>query len=319
MLFACIVHVAASQQLPQYTLFTLNPYPFNPAIAGTEDFIHARAGARTQWLGIKGAPTTAYLSAHGTLTKRSIGHRAAKHFETERWLSMGAIFVKDNTGPLTWNSGYLTMAYNIPVTKQGTRLSFAVNAGVKGIAYDPAGYQVNIKDGQDLVINTPFRRSQFDMAAGVWLYNSKMFFGFSTFQLLKSAILDYGYEYTNRTISEGKLFRHYFLMSGLRIDMSKDLYMVPSVLLKGLENAALSLEVSTKFVYHRSCWAGVSYRKADSFSLLAGVLVGSKFEVSYAYDAITSRMRLASTGSHGIMIGYRFNRKAKTLCPEMFW
>ena len=58
-----------AQQEQQYTMYFVNPYTINPALAGTEDFIDIKLGGRYQWMGIEAAPKTIYLTAHSTLGK----------------------------------------------------------------------------------------------------------------------------------------------------------------------------------------------------------------------------------------------------------
>ena len=55
---------AMAQQAPQYSLFALNPYAYNPAYAGLENTLVATGVYRRQWSGLEGAPETQHLNAH---------------------------------------------------------------------------------------------------------------------------------------------------------------------------------------------------------------------------------------------------------------
>ena len=129
-----------AQQLPQYTQFTISPYLFNPAIAGTEGFAHVQSAFRSQWRGFEGAPKTGFLSIHSPLNNKMVGrnYQGAK-FADESWLGMGGLFSYDHTGPLSTTSGYLTLTYNMPLAANQTRVSFGVNVVFSKLQLRPRG------------------------------------------------------------------------------------------------------------------------------------------------------------------------------------
>ncbi|MEY3249463.1 MAG: hypothetical protein RL742_1506, partial [Bacteroidota bacterium] len=53
-----------AQQLPQYSLYMLNPYALNPAVAGTENTLILNGVYRQQWSDLRGAPVGQTLNAH---------------------------------------------------------------------------------------------------------------------------------------------------------------------------------------------------------------------------------------------------------------
>uniref|UniRef100_UPI0039AF6E50 type IX secretion system membrane protein PorP/SprF n=1 Tax=Myroides odoratus TaxID=256 RepID=UPI0039AF6E50 len=53
----------SAQQDPQYTQYMYNPASINPAYSGSVDHLQLFGLYRTQWVGLDGAPRTAYLSA----------------------------------------------------------------------------------------------------------------------------------------------------------------------------------------------------------------------------------------------------------------
>ena len=304
------------QQLPQYTQFAINPYIVNPAIAGTEDFTHLKASFRSQWSGFEQAPNTGYLTGHSTINKRTIGY-THKKFAMEHWFSLGGIFTYDEAGPIKQVSSYATFSYNIPLSNEGVRLSFGMNAGLKNFSYDPEGFTTNLLDSNDPFIQNGYSSTVFDMASGFWLYNKKIFIGASSFQLLESELKN-NFS-TGENISKGSLMRHYFIMAGGKINIHRKLYVVPSALVKSIPSLPLSFEVNSKFVYKNNFWIGGNYRDKESFSAFIGMLINERFEVSYAHDIIISSIKHSAAASHEILIGYRINKDSKILCPSEFW
>src|ERR1044071_4167584 len=59
-----------AQQRPHYTQYILNNYILNPAISGIENYTDLKVSARDQWVGLDGAPRTAYLTIHMPLGKK---------------------------------------------------------------------------------------------------------------------------------------------------------------------------------------------------------------------------------------------------------
>src|ERR1700742_5362152 len=56
------LQVATAQQKPQYTQYIFNYLLINPAVTGIENYTDAKAGYRSQWTGLQGAPVTSYLT-----------------------------------------------------------------------------------------------------------------------------------------------------------------------------------------------------------------------------------------------------------------
>ena len=63
---------AVAQQRPHYTQYILNNYILNPAISGIENYTDVKISARDQWIGLNGAPRTAYLTIQGPIGKKII-------------------------------------------------------------------------------------------------------------------------------------------------------------------------------------------------------------------------------------------------------
>ena len=61
--------IAFAQQRPHYTQYILNNYILNPAISGIENYTDVKLSARDQWVGLNGAPRTAYLLYRDPLAK----------------------------------------------------------------------------------------------------------------------------------------------------------------------------------------------------------------------------------------------------------
>src|ERR1700712_995974 len=61
------VQFTIAQQRPQYTQYVFNNYLLNPALSGIENYTDVKAGYRSQWTGLQGAPVTSYLTVNAPL------------------------------------------------------------------------------------------------------------------------------------------------------------------------------------------------------------------------------------------------------------
>lgn len=304
------------QQLEQYTQFSINPFLINPAIAGTEDFLHLQAGYRSQWSGFEGAPRTGYLAVHSALNNRQLSAASRRREQISR-IALGLVLVNDQTGPLEQISGMGTFAYNFALNRQGLRMSFGLSAGLKQFSYNPDGYTDNLLDLDDPVLLTSENFQMLQLAAGFWLYNDQFFLGGASFQLVNSLVAG-----TNRPtvgFTEQLFPRHYYLMWGLRLNLGNEAYLVPAVLLKTLTNAAISFDVTNKLIFADQFWLGANYRKEDSFGLFGGLLIKGRLELSLSYDFVMSPIRNAAARSSEIHLGYRFFTQNNINCPDRFW
>jgi type IX secretion system PorP/SprF family membrane protein len=307
-----------AQQDQQYTQYMANQYTINPAVAGTEDFIDVKLGYRTQWVGFDAAPKTMYLTAHSTIGKEfSSGHGHHKG-EHGYWHGLGGYIYSDQTGPISRNGFYGTYAFNVAVAKK-VRLSIGAAFGVKQFSFDPNGFQKNITDGGDQLIEGAYNEVVPDLNLGTWIYNKDFYFGISAYQMLQSEV---SFEGVYEEAHNGTFTRfnsHYYMTGGIMMPISRELTLVPSLMFKYVNPSPPSLDLNAKLLYDDRFWGGISYRVGDAFSVIGGVVVNKKLEISYSYDLTTSAIREFSSGSHEVIVGYRFQHPKTLACPTNYW
>ncbi|MBK6985069.1 MAG: PorP/SprF family type IX secretion system membrane protein [Bacteroidetes bacterium] len=112
-----------AQQLPIYTNYILNPYAYNPAVAGSKPNAVMNLNYRNQWVGFQDAPKTYMISLHSPIGK-------------QKKVAIGALVNSDNVGLLSRTSGYLSFAYHIKLNKSGVA------------TYQYIGNKISWKDSQ---------------------------------------------------------------------------------------------------------------------------------------------------------------------------
>ncbi|SFP73418.1 PorP/SprF family type IX secretion system membrane protein [Hymenobacter arizonensis] len=304
---------ARAQQQAQYSQYMNNNYILNPGATGVEDYIDVKFSYRTQWTGLEGAPKTYYASASSSLGKwRSTPKRTIRD-RRRPFHAVGGIVYKDETGPTSRTSAHLSYAYNLLLTPD-LRLALGAWAGMQQFAVD--GQQLRFFDPTTVAPSAASR--VLDGTVGVWMYSSKFYVGFSGAQLLGNQL---NFSYGANQLGEGTgntLKRHYFATAGVRLPINDDWSLVPSVLVKAVNPAPLSLDVNAKLKYQDLLWFGASWRAFDSAVAMMG-LSYEQYTLGYSYDAGLSQLAGYNGGSHEVLVGLRLKKKAQVVCTNRFW
>ncbi len=281
-----ILSSALAQQSPHFTQYMFNDFVINPAVAGTNDYYQIRSNHRFQWIGITDPPLTNTLSIYGPHGKLPMG--------------FGGYFYNDVTGPTSRTGLTGSYAYNIEINSD-MRLSGGLSFGL--MQYKLDGTQVNPKDLTDLAIQPVVNSSYIpDAAVGFYLYAKDFYAGFSANQLLNNKLRIYD-------VKSGlnKLKSHFYLTGGYKYEIDRDFTVEPSVIIKVTSPKAFQFDLTARVIYREMFWGGLSFRMKDAVSILLGYNYDDRFSFGYAYDMGVNGLRKFNSGSHELMIGYRFN------------
>ncbi|RZK96626.1 MAG: type IX secretion system membrane protein PorP/SprF, partial [Hymenobacter sp.] len=286
---------ALAQQMAQYSQYMNNNYLLNPGATGVEDYIDLKFSYRTQWVGLEGAPKTYYASGSTSLGKwRSTPKRTIQD-RRRPFHAVGGLVYSDVTGPTSRTSAYGSYAYNLVLTRD-LRLALGASVGMQQFAVD--GAQLHFYDPTTVGASAASR--VFDASVGLWMYTSNFYVGLSGAQLLGNKLdFSYGPGQVDAGAPGNRLARHYFATAGVRVPLSEDFSLVPSVLLKAVNPAPLSLDVNAKLKYRDLLWVGASWRAFDAVVAMAGISY-EQFTLGYSYDAGLSELAGYHGGSHEV-------------------
>lgn len=279
-----------AQQLPIYTNYVLSDYAYNPAVAGSKIVPVASINYRNQWAGFTDAPKTSLVSLHSGIGK-------------QKKIGLGLLINSDKTGLIGKTSGYLTFAYHVKLNNT-YKLGLGVSVGM--VQYRIRLYDAKIADsGDELLTGNVLSNNVFDSNGGLYLYSDKLFFGVSTYQFLGNKI--------KWKDSKSNLSPHLFITLGYTFGLSKTISLQPTALIKFNKPSPIQPELTVRAFYKKMYWIGTSLRIKDAFSFLAGVTVKDKFSIGYAYDIPVSKIRSYTSGSHEIVLSYKFIKPKKKL------
>ena len=288
----CAPTTGRAQQISQYTQYVFNQFSVNPAVAGSKDCLDIRLGYRKQWSGFPGAPTTAWASVQGSIRPKGKPFVANRH-------GVGVWVEADDAGPYGYTDFYLAYAYHIQMA-QDYFVSLGTFAGVKQMKFD-AG-EVAVADFDDpAVVGSQSSMVIPEITPGIWMYNKQGWMGLTLSQVLGNKVPKFG-------IGQTHLTRHYQFSAGRKFKVGKKTSLTPSTLMKLSPGSPLSLDLNVMLDFQKKIGIGVSYRNVDAFAAMFRVSFLKFFQVGYSYDITTSKVRVASSNTHEIIL-------AITPCP----
>jgi type IX secretion system PorP/SprF family membrane protein len=283
----CIgVPCVQGQQLPQYTQYMFNEFVINPAIAGVYNHFEIRTNHRFQWVGLADPPLTNSISFFGPHAKMDMGY--------------GGYIYNDVTGPTSRTGFTGAYAYNIAI--EGTmRLSMGVSVSM--LQYRIDGTQLDPKDVSDpSILNMVSTSYMPDAGLGAYLYAENFYVGLSLAQLLNNKIKIF-----ENKDGLNRLKTHMNLVGGYHYQINDDWMLEPSAMIRGTAPKELSFNLTARVEWQKMVWGALSYRYRDAVSILIGYSYEDMLIFGYSYDIGVSSIRKYNTGTHEIMIGYRFN------------
>jgi type IX secretion system PorP/SprF family membrane protein len=328
------ISAAVAQQRPQYSQYSLNNYLVNPAIGGIENYSDVKMGFRKQWAGLEGAPQTMYASFHtsignedrnrtsgrsmmrgavGRSYSRTKVNRNNKFHRARPHHGIGATIQRDQTGPIQNTSMTASYAFHLPVT-QRIKVSMGAAGGFNQFTLNRRAMTTVVTQDPALYSNR-LNSMKLDMGLGTWVYSDNFFVGLSAMDLLANTS---GKSQVNSQLEPNFTNPHIYLTGGYRFYVSNDLTLIPSAMVK-YSQPATAVDINLKAMAYERVWAGVSYRHQDAVSVMAGVSISPTFDISYSYDAVTSELRNASSGSHEIVVGLKLRNRAQVFCPQWMW
>ncbi len=288
-----------AQQDPQYSLSSLNPVAYNPAVIGVNKAINASLQARTQWVGITGNPQLQYLNAN-TYAPPLHGGIGLEVMNNQQG-------VQRNT--------FIGAGYSYLVEGKKLRFAVGIKGGIIQSGLDgsklrsPDGFydESSINHNDNILPNTPVSVIAPDFSAGI-LFNTRVV----TVSVSASHLLEPSMRFKGSLENLGiELSRNYFSYFSLDIGSKNKIAFKPSILLKSnlVENQA---EVNLLAQFRKLFWLGVGYRilsadEPDAMIGIAGLNLNENFSVCYSYDYTLSVLNQASNGSHEVLVSYKLS------------
>ena len=264
-----------------YTQYMYNMSVINPAYA-IDDLGMLKVGGlyRNQWAGMEGAPETANFFAHTGFTER---------------LEAGLSIVHDEIGGIVKeNNLYADVAYVLPVSET-SKLSFGVKAGVT--FFDADLSQLNTTEAGDPAMQNISEVFP-NFGVGAYWFGENYYLGLSAPNIFTAKHLE------NETglARLGEENIHYFLTGGYVFELNPNFKLKPAFMVRAVEGAPLSADITANVLLYNRFEAGVAYRFDETVSGLVNFRVTPELRIGYAYDYTTGNLGDFNDGTHEIMV-----------------
>lgn len=285
-IMASASHRASAQQDTQQSMYWASPTAYNPATAGSDSALHITAFDRMQWVGVKDAPQTFFVSADlpVMLGKKRSG--------------LGMSILNDKAGLFKTTLVNLQLDYSIKLW--GGRLAIGVQPGF--INQEFAGGDVFIPTGEawdpsdDAIPSSDVSGMGFDLGAGAYYEWRNYYAGISAQHVLATQVELEDYAYTEFAPT---LYFH----AGCNIPIKRTLFILQPSLLVKTTFQFTQYDITLRTLWNNKFWGGLTYRPGDSAVLMVGADI-DHIRLGYAYDIPLSQMSLAGGGSHEILATY---------------
>jgi type IX secretion system PorP/SprF family membrane protein len=267
----------------------------NPAYAGSKEGLSITALYRNQWSGFDGAPETFTFSAHSPVGDK---------------VGLGLSAIKDELGPVSETNVYADFSYTLEVGAT-TKVALGIKAGAT--FHDVGLTDLELQDPNDPFFSQDISNTYPNVGAGAFLYGDNFYVGLSVPNLLNSVHLDEnGLKYGSETT-------HYFATAGYVFQVSDNVKLKPSAMVKSAFDAPVSFDANLNALFFEKFEIGASYRLDDSFSGLVGFQVTENIRIGYAYDYITSDLDAVADASHEVILTFDLFFNKRTLrSPRYF-
>ena len=286
-IFSLLAVGVAAQSDVQYTHWTFNKLSYNPGYTGAKGAFDALALYRNQWSGIDGAPRTIHVNAHTPFAGKRSG--------------LGIGITSDEIGKVNTNSVAMSYAYRMRLG-DGNTLSLGLSGRLEQLRFkwsdskplDPDDPE--IPQGDETAFGTNF-------GTGAYFLGKSYYFGVSVPLLLKNSL------YQDRSGKKDNR-RTAYVMGGFRMELSRNIELVPSILVSVNPAAPVDVDLNANLVFMKVFWLGGSFRLGDSFDALAGMEFGNGLRLGLGLDLTQSELNQATNGSWELMLGYTFKCKS---------
>ncbi|WKN30419.1 type IX secretion system membrane protein PorP/SprF [Porifericola rhodea] len=288
--------ILQAQQDEMFTQYMHNEVSINPAYAGSKEGVNVTALYRNQWMQMEGAPRTYTLNMHTPIPGDKVG--------------LGLSLFHDQIGIHEQLKLFGAYSYKIKLGEE-RNLRLGLLAGIINFQSDFSN--LTPKNSADKNFSSPsVKNLHMNFGAGVFYYMPDFYVGLSVPNIIPNTSMYEGEAFMSRQ-------QHAYLTSAYVFELSPDIKLKPSLIYKFTYGAPMQLDLSTNVIFHDFLWTGINWRTQDSIDLLLGLQPTRQIYIGYAYDYGISSLADYHSGSHEILLSYRFSISTnRVLTPRYY-
>ena len=277
--------LAEAQQRPIFSQYMFNMLALNPAYAGNQRQLSVSALARNQWVNFDGAPKTQTFTSHSNFRDKNVG--------------LGMMLYHESIGVHSDIGAYFSYAYQLKF--RNSMLSMGLQGGLNQLTSDFTKLKSRTFGGAGDPSLIPYKSLNPNFGTGLFYSTKTAYAGFSVPFLINNNVMRLNEGTAVRSTEK----RYYFLTAGKVFDLSANVKVKPSALLRFQEEAPLGFDTSVNFFIDNILNVGLSYRNHDAITTMFQIDLNENFSFGYAYDYTISGLGDYTRGSHELMVNYR--------------
>ncbi|MFN8245495.1 MAG: type IX secretion system membrane protein PorP/SprF [Ferruginibacter sp.] len=219
---------------------------------------------------------------------------------------IGTYVYRDETGPTSRTGIQLAYSYHIRTRKESQK--FAIGLEVRALQFAIDKNKLSPSLGNDPILAGAANKFGVDAGAGVYYTNGNLSAGAAVSQLIESKLQ---LADVPNSKEGGKLYRHYNVTANYRLNTGGDIYLIPNVMARFIENAPSEFDFGAKLDYQDKVWWSLNWRVHQFWSIQAGLKLVNRLRVTYSYDYYVSPISVFTDGSGAHEVGLQFDLKKK--------
>ncbi|MGX5817397.1 PorP/SprF family type IX secretion system membrane protein [Chitinophaga lutea] len=291
-LLCCCASRAGAQQQPVYAQYVYNGMVINPAFPSIDSFSSATIVSRNQWVGMEGAPKTSTFSFYTPVKATNT--------------SLGFVALRDEITIYSQTGYHFNISQKVKLDDK-VFLALGLKAGMEQFRENNEHLGTD-----DPVFNANRKYWKTDIGFGFLLFSERWMLGFSAPSFHNFDI--------GGSENKVEFKRHLYFQAAYLADVSRDLKFRPGVLMRQVAGVGAQFDINATFIVKNLLWLGATWRSEKSASALVQVQATKNFNFGYGYDfASYTRLKGMQSGSHELMLNYRFSlKKGNPPVPRMF-
>jgi type IX secretion system PorP/SprF family membrane protein len=297
----CKAAALFGQQLPQSSVYWLNPVQFHTAAVGNEQTLVATGSYRKQWSQFAGAPVTQQLNVHAPIDfiRSGVGLRIqhdanGAHRVTTAALAYRYAVIQNRRFTLSAGLGFGYAQYNL----DGTALR-----APDGTYNEQTGVIVH---NDDYLPESGIVAGAMNLEAGLWLQSKRLEAGLT----LQNAYAQ-SFRYTQVVDVTIQRPQHINFYTGYQVPYGK-IRLKPCVMVQSdLKKTQTHLALEVGFdgnLFAAFGLRGLGVDNVESMTFLVGGRINPNLVVIYAFDNVLLPFKTSSTGSHELVLRYTLSK-----------
>ena len=291
----------SAQQLPGLTQYMHRLNEINPAATGVNDLTQVSIAHRSQWLNIKGGPSTQYVTFNTPLRSYKFG--------------AGINIYNDWAGIVGRTGVQLNYAFHIKLSSREDKLSFGLMGGLS--QYQLQGDKMTIKDQYDPAVFMGANASTLspDGGFGILVKGKSYHVGVSMGNLVPLQLNFSTLDGAGQTIQGAiNLKWHYFATATYIFRIDESINLEPSIMIKVVDPAPVQGDFNLNLRFDKMFLLGFGYRTNGEVMAIIGFSIKNRMHIIFSYDLYGSKINKTGNNSMEIFLRYDFKKmfKAKT-------